>query len=95
MAMFRTYQKESISEVDGVLTEQQIGTYMVSQKIIRKAGTSVDESYGKWIADNFSAEAIDKRLTTVECQTAVGDKRNCITDSEANGRVRESLSWLK
>ena len=38
-----------------------------------------DESYGKWIADNFSWEAIDSRLKA----------------SEANGRVRESLPWLK
>ena len=54
-----------------------------------------DESYGKRIADNFLWEAIDTRLKAIECQTAMGDKGGCVADSEANGRVRESLPWLK
>lgn len=95
MGVFWKYKKKYAAEKDCVLAEPQVDTYIMPRKLIQKNDRPVDESYEKWIADNFSWEAIDSRLKAIECQTVMGDKEDCVADSEANGRVRESLPWLK
>lgn len=93
--MYRIYKNKCAAEKDCVSAGQQTDAYIMPRKHIQKRDSQVDESYEKWIADNFSWEAIDSRLKAVECQTLMGDKGDCVADIEANGRVRVSLPWLK
>lgn len=78
-----------------LLAEPQAGTYDVSAK--RHAGNNqkVEKAYRQWVLDNFTWEAVDKRLTELEKQLDAGILRDYVTDSEANEEVRRMLPWLR
>lgn len=78
-----------------LLAEPQAGTYDVSAK--RHIGNyqKEEKDYRQWVLDNFTWEAVDKRLTELEKQLDAGTLRDYVTDSEANEEVRRMLPWLR
>ena len=56
---------------------------------------SIEEAYRQWCGDNFSREAVYRRLNRLETQFAAGDFSGCITDSEAREMMGRTLPWLR
>ena len=66
-----------------------------SIRIILLITRSIEEAYRQWCGDNFSREAVYRRLNRLETQFAAGDFSGCITDSEAREMMGRTLPWLR